>query len=69
MVRPVVQLAGMHRARNRPVNTDAWSWISELDGQRQAIEALDADAPQRQLLEIKLVAAGGTPPAADGGDA
>ena len=31
---PVVQLAGMHRARNRPVNTDAWSWISELDGQR-----------------------------------
>ena len=35
----------------------------------QAIEALDADAPQRQLLEIKLVAAGGTPPAADGGDA
>lgn len=35
----------------------------------QAIEALDADAPQRQLLEIKLVSAGGRPPVADGGDA
>ncbi len=32
--RLIVQLAGMHRARNRPVDTDAWSWISELDGQR-----------------------------------
>jgi uncharacterized protein (DUF1800 family) len=31
---PVVQLAGMLRARNRPVDTDAWSWVSELDGQR-----------------------------------
>jgi len=33
---------------------------------RQAIEALDDGAPQRQLLEIKLVAAGGEPPADDG---
>ena len=31
---PIVQVAGMHRARRRPVNSDAWSWISSLDGQR-----------------------------------
>jgi uncharacterized protein (DUF1800 family) len=31
---PVVQVAGMHRALRRPVNTDSWSWIAELDGQR-----------------------------------
>ena len=31
---PVVQVAGMHRALKRPVNTDSWSWIAELDGQR-----------------------------------
>jgi len=31
---PVVQVAGMHRARNRPVNSDAWTWIASLDGQR-----------------------------------
>jgi hypothetical protein len=31
---PAVQLAGMLRARNRSVDTEAWSWISELDGQR-----------------------------------
>ena len=31
---PVVQVAGMHRARKRPVDTDSWSWIAELDGQR-----------------------------------
>ena len=29
----------------------------------QAIDALDAGSPQRRLLEIKLVAVGGTPPA------
>ena len=29
----------------------------------QALGVLEDDAPQRQLLEIKLVAAGGTPPA------
>ena len=28
----------------------------------QALAGLDADSPQRQLLEIKLVAVGGTPP-------
>jgi uncharacterized protein (DUF1800 family) len=31
---PVVQVAGMLRARNRSVDTESWSWISELDGQR-----------------------------------
>jgi uncharacterized protein (DUF1800 family) len=31
---PVVLVAGMHRARGRPVDTSSWSWISELDGQR-----------------------------------
>ncbi len=31
---PVVQVAGMHRALRRPVNSDAWAWISEMDGQR-----------------------------------
>jgi len=31
---PVVQVAGMHRALKRPVNTDAWAWIAHLDGQR-----------------------------------
>ncbi|HXV32584.1 MAG TPA: DUF1800 domain-containing protein [Gaiellaceae bacterium] len=31
---PVVQVAGMHRARGRRVNSEAWSWISSLDGQR-----------------------------------
>jgi len=31
---PVVQVAGMHRALRRPVNSEAWAWISEMDGQR-----------------------------------
>ena len=31
---PVVQVAGMLRARGRPVDTGAWAWISEIDGQR-----------------------------------
>jgi len=31
---PAVQVAGMLRARNRTVDTEAWSWVSELDGQR-----------------------------------
>jgi len=31
---PVVQVAGMHRARRRRVNTEAWTWLSSLDGQR-----------------------------------
>ena len=31
---PVVQVAGMLRARRRPVDTGAWAWISEIDGQR-----------------------------------
>ena len=31
---PVVMVAGMHRARRRPVDTDSWSWIAQLDGQR-----------------------------------
>ncbi len=31
----------------------------------QALAALEAGSPQRQLLEIKLVAVGGTPPAGD----
>ena len=35
------------------------------DAYAQALAALEDDAPQRQLLEIKLVAVGGTPPAGD----
>ena len=31
---PIVMVAGMHRARRRPVDTDSWSWIAQLDGQR-----------------------------------
>jgi len=31
---PVVQVAGMLRARRRRVDTGAWAWISEIDGQR-----------------------------------
>jgi uncharacterized protein (DUF1800 family) len=31
---PVVQVAGMLRARRRPVDTGAWAWISEIEGQR-----------------------------------
>ena len=31
---PVVQVAGMHRARRRRVDTEAWTWLSSLDGQR-----------------------------------
>ncbi|HXV96423.1 MAG TPA: DUF1800 domain-containing protein [Gaiellaceae bacterium] len=31
---PVVQVAGMHRARGRRVNSESWTWISSLDGQR-----------------------------------
>jgi uncharacterized protein (DUF1800 family) len=31
---PIVQVAGMHRARRRRVDTAAWSWIGQLDGQR-----------------------------------
>jgi uncharacterized protein (DUF1800 family) len=31
---PAVQLAGMLRARNRTIDTEAWSWTSELAGQR-----------------------------------
>ena len=31
---PIVQVAGMHRARRRPVDSEAWSWLSSLDGQR-----------------------------------
>ena len=31
---PIVQVAGMHRARRRRVDTEAWSWLSSLDGQR-----------------------------------
>jgi hypothetical protein len=31
---PVVQVAGMHRARGRRVNSEAWTWLSSLDGQR-----------------------------------
>jgi uncharacterized protein (DUF1800 family) len=31
---PVVQLAGMLRATGRGVDTEAWSWIAELQGQK-----------------------------------
>ena len=31
---PIVQVAGMHRARGRRVNSEAWTWLSSLDGQR-----------------------------------
>jgi uncharacterized protein (DUF1800 family) len=31
---PIVMVAGMHRARRRPIDTDSWSWIAQLDGQR-----------------------------------
>jgi uncharacterized protein (DUF1800 family) len=31
---PIVQVAGMHRARRRPVNSESWQWIASLDGQR-----------------------------------
>jgi hypothetical protein len=31
---PVVLVAGMHRGRRRPVDTEAWTWLSSLDGQR-----------------------------------
>jgi hypothetical protein len=31
---PVVQVAGMHRALRRRVDTEAWAWIADLDGQR-----------------------------------
>jgi uncharacterized protein (DUF1800 family) len=31
---PVVQVAGMHRALRRGIDTEAWAWISDLDGQR-----------------------------------
>ena len=31
---PIVQVAGMHRARGRRVDTEAWSWLASLDGQR-----------------------------------
>ena len=31
---PIVQVAGMHRARRRRVDSEAWTWIASLDGQR-----------------------------------
>jgi uncharacterized protein (DUF1800 family) len=31
---PVVQIAGMLRARRRGITTESWSWLSELAGQR-----------------------------------
>ncbi len=31
---PVVQVAGMHRALRRGVDTESWAWIADLDGQR-----------------------------------
>jgi uncharacterized protein (DUF1800 family) len=31
---PAVAIAGMLRARKRPVDTDSWAWISDLAGQR-----------------------------------
>jgi uncharacterized protein (DUF1800 family) len=31
---PIVQVAGMHRARRRPVSSESWQWIASLDGQR-----------------------------------
>lgn len=31
---PIVQIAGMHRARKVGVTTDSWSWISDQAGQR-----------------------------------
>ena len=31
---PIVQIAGMLRARGRAIDTDSWSWISDLAGMR-----------------------------------
>jgi len=31
---PIVQVAGMHRARGRRVDSESWTWIASLDGQR-----------------------------------
>lgn len=48
---------------------DAEAALGRRDAARasyeQAIAALEAESPQRQLLEIKLVAVGGTPPSED----
>ena len=48
---------------------DAEATLGRRDAARaayeQALAGLDAGSPQRQLLEIKLVAVGGTPPADD----
>lgn len=50
---------------------DAEAALGRRDAARaayeQAIAALEDGSPQRQLLEIKLVAAGGTPPPEDAG--
>ncbi len=31
---PIVFIAGMLRAREKGVNTESWSWISDMAGQR-----------------------------------
>ena len=60
-------LAGAEQPAALELRGDAEAALGRRDAARaayeQAIAALDADSPQRQLLEIKLVAVGGTPPA------
>ena len=66
-------LAGADQPAALELKGDAEAALGRRDDAResyaQALAALEPDAPQRQLLEIKLVAAGGTPPPVPGDDA
>lgn len=66
-------LAGADQPATLELRGDAAAALGEREAARaayeQALAALDAGSPQRQLVEIKLVAVGGTPPESDAGDA
>lgn len=70
-------LAGVDRPAAHELRGDAEAALGRRDAARaayaQAFEGLEDGSPQRQLLEIKLVSVGGTPPddaaAADEGEA
>ena len=60
-------LAGADQPATLELRGDAAAALGQDDAARdaylQALGGLDAASPQRQLIEIKLVAVGGTPPA------
>lgn len=62
-------LANADQPATLELRGDAAAALGQRDAARaayeQALTALDAGSPQRQLVEIKLVAVGGTPPDED----